>query len=282
MNTFAGFMFIKTVFNTKRKMKRKPAFLMSVSVLLLAAAACTSQKELAYLGNLSGSEERFLMEIPEYKIQSRDILYITARAMTPDGYLNDFLMSARTFSGSTIGQNEGSSYLYGYEVNRDGFVVLPVVGVMKVSGLTLEETRKMLQEKVEKIFPGATVECKLLSYKFTVIGEVRAPGTYINYNNYLTVLEAIGRAGGIGDYGRRDRVLVLRPANGGTVTYTLNLQDKKLLSEAGYFLLPNDVVIVEPMKHKIFNLNLPVISLIITSVTSAVTTTILLLNYFGK
>jgi polysaccharide export outer membrane protein len=118
-----------------------------------------------------------------------------------------------------------------------------------------------------------------LSYKFTVIGEVRAPGTYINYNNYLTVLEAIGRAGGVGDYGKRTKVLVVRPDEKGTRTYTLNLQDKDLLSSEAYFLHPNDVVIVQPEKHKIFNMNLPTYSFILTGITSTVTTALLLINY---
>ncbi|MCJ7820938.1 MAG: SLBB domain-containing protein, partial [Bacteroidales bacterium] len=117
-------------------------------------------------------------------------------------------------------------------------------------------------------------------FKFTVIGEVKAPGTYINYNNYLTVLEAIGRAGGIGDFGKRDRVLVVRPAEKGSVTYRLNLQDKEILNSEAYFLLPNDVVIVEPQAHKVFNMNLPTISFVLISITSVITTTLLLINYF--
>ena len=133
-----------------------------------------------------------------------------------------------------------------------------------------------------EIFKNSTVECKLLSYKYTVIGEVNNPGTYVNYNNYLTVLEAIGRAGGLGDYGNRDKVLVVRPMDKGTKTFRLNLQDKNILSSQAYFLLPNDVVIVEPLKQKIFNMNLPTISFILTAVTSTITMTLLLINYFGK
>jgi len=72
----------------------------------------------------------------------------------------------------------------------------------------------------------------------------------------------------------------VRPVAGGTKTFTLNLQDKNLLSSEAYFLLPNDVVIVEPQPKKIFNLNLPTFSFILTSVTSAITTTLLLINYF--
>ena len=140
----------------------------------------------------------------------------------------------------------------------------------------------MIQKRASNVFNNVTVECKLLSFKFTVIGEVKAPGTYVNYNNYLTVLEAIGRAGGVGDYGRRDKVLVVRSDNGGTKTYNISLQSKELLSSEAYFLLPNDVVIVEPQRKKIFNLNLSTYSFIVTSVTSAITSTLLIINYLNN
>jgi polysaccharide export outer membrane protein len=219
------------------------------------------------------------MEIPAYKIQTRDILYITVKAMTPDGRIIDFLSSSGGNSGINISQGESGGYLYGFDVDPEGNITLPAIGPLKVIGLTLEETKKLLQESVNKVFKNATIECKLLSFKFTVIGEVKAPGTYFNYNNYLTVLEAIGRAGGLGDYGNRDKVLVVRPTDKGTKTFRLNLQDKKILSSEAYFLLPNDVVIVEPLKQKIFNLNLPTISFILTTVTSTITMTLLLINY---
>ncbi|MCX6253724.1 MAG: polysaccharide biosynthesis/export family protein [Bacteroidia bacterium] len=255
-----------------------------LTLAILLAVSCTSQKKLAYLSNLpeTGGEETFTMMIPDYKIQPRDILYITVKAMTPDGTISDFLSSGRGIIGGSTAQYESGQYLYGFDVNPDGYIIIPAVGQIKVNGLTLEETKKSLQESVDKVFKNATVECKLLSFKFTVIGEVRIPGSYINYNNYLTVLEAIGRAGGISDYGRRDRILVVRPVNGGTKTFRLNLQDKQILSSEAYFLLPNDVIIVEPESKKIFNMNLPIFSLIFTTVTSTITMTLLLINYFGK
>ncbi len=157
-----------------------------------------------------------------------------------------------------------------------------MVGTIKVDGLTLAEAKKIIQTAVDKVFKNSTVECKLLSFKFTVIGEVRNPGTYVNYNNYLTVLEAIGRAGGIGDYGNRDQILVIRPVDKGTRTFRINLQDKQILSSQGYFLLPNDVVIVQPLNHKIFNMNLPTISFIISTFTATISMTLLLINFLGK
>lgn len=255
-----------------------------LTLALLLTASCTTQKKLAYLSNLTegGGEETFKMDIPDYKIQHRDILYITIKAMTPEGTISDFLSTMRGTGISTYGQGEAGQYLYGFDVNSDGTILLPVLGRIYVSGMTLDEAREKVQSVANNHFNNATVECKLLSFKFTVIGEVRTPGTYINYNNYLTVLEAISRAGGISDFGRRDKLLVLRNVDGGTKTYTLNLQDKAILSNNAYFLLPNDVVIVEPETKKIFNLNLPTFTFIISTATSLLTTTLLLINYFGK
>lgn len=261
-------------------MKPNHLLLTTLSLLVSFFVSCTSQQKLAYLNNLpeAGGEETFTMDIPDYRIQPRDILYITVKAMLPDGTVNDFLSSPRSIGTSYITQGESGGFIYGYDVNSEGNIVLPVVGSIKVAGLTIEETRKLLQASADKVFNNSTVECKLLSFKFTVIGEVRAPGSYINYNNYLTILEAIGRAGGVGDYGNRSKVLVVRPVDNGTKTYKLNLQDKNILSSEAYFLLPNDVVIVEPHNQKIFNMNLPTFSFILSSLS----TTLLLINYFSK
>jgi polysaccharide biosynthesis/export protein len=259
-------------------MKRKIFFFAGMMVL----SSCITQNKLTYLNNLpeSGEVQTFTMDVPDYRIQTRDILYITVKAIMPDGTINDFLSPANR-AGGTYTQSEAGQYLYGYDVGSTGKILLPVIGYLNVSGNTVEEARIIIQKEADKYFHNSIVECKLLSFKFTVIGEVRAPGTYINYNNYLTVLEAIGRAGGISDYGRHDRLLVVRPVNGGTRTYTLNLQDKSILTSEAYYLIPNDVIIIEPESKKIFNLNLPTFSFIISTAASIITTTLLLINYFG-
>lgn len=244
-------------------------------------SGCTSQKKLAYLNNLSSvdGKEQFKMEIPDYKIQNRDVLYITLKAMNSEGQIVDFLSGTGVSGGVGLMQGESGGYFYGFDVKPDGTLNLPVVGLIKAEGNTVDELRNTLQAEFSKHYNNAILECKLLSFKFTVIGEVKVPGTYINYNNYLTVLEAIGRAGGIGDLGNRDRVLVIRPYDKGSITFRLNLQDKKILSSEGYFLLPNDVVIVEPLKQKIFSMNLPTISFLISTFTTTITMTLLLINY---
>lgn len=252
--------------------------------LLLLMVGCTSQKKLSYLNNPpeTKDDQFFMVNPPVYKIQARDILYITVRAMTPDGSIENFLGGRSSGTEGTYLQGEAGGYFLGYDVKSDGNIILPVIGSLNVVGKSIDEIRIILQEKFDKEYKNSTVDCKLLTFKFTIMGEVKAPGTYINYNNYLTVLEAIGRAGGIDDNGNRSSILVLRPTIKGTITYRLNLHDKNILSSEGYYLLPNDVVIIEPDKRKIFNLNFSTVSTLVTTVASLITTTLLIINYLGN
>lgn len=255
-----------------------------VIAFLILLSSCTSSEKLTYLNNLPTTDQTqyFPMDVPDYRVQYRDILYISAKAMSPTGSIDELLQGSGQYNQNAYFGSEAGQYIMGYNVDKDGDIFLPVIGKVNVAGKTIEEVRLTLAEAVDKKFKGAYVECKLLSFKFTVLGEARVPGTYVNYNNYLTVLEAVGRAGGVGDYGRRDRVLVVRPTDNGSKTYRINLQDKNLLTSEAYFLQPNDVVIIEPVDHKIFNMNLPTFSFVLTTVTSVITTTLLLINFMNN
>jgi polysaccharide export outer membrane protein len=248
------------------------------TLILLLATSCTSQKKLSYLNNLPESTEPqyFPYELTDYKVQYRDLLYIDVKAMTSDGKLENVLQG-NNMASSTYIQGDANQYILGFNVYRNGKILLPVIGEILVEGRTLPEVRDIVQQRINTVFNHAYVDVKLLSFKYTVLGEARTPGSFTNYNDYLTVFEAIGRAGGVGDYGRRDRVLVIRSTPDGSKTYTLNLQDKNLMTSEAYFLMPNDVVIIEPLKHKIFNMNLPTLSFI----TSTISTVLLLINYFN-
>ncbi|MCK4344027.1 MAG: SLBB domain-containing protein, partial [Bacteroidales bacterium] len=140
---------------------------------------------------------------------------------------------------------------------------------------TVEEAKDAIQEKTDQILRNASVIVKLISFKFTVLGEVNRPGVYKNFNNQLTVLEAIGMAGDISDYGNRTKILVIRPTKNETRTYRIDLTKKDVLSSEGFFLLPNDIVYVEPIKSKTFRINIPTLSLFL----STLTTLILVLNF---
>jgi polysaccharide export outer membrane protein len=252
-----------------------------IVAMIMMLASCSTQEELSYLNNLYelGGEDYFPMEVPDYRVQPRDILYVSVKAQTPEGALTEML-SDKTSANTTYMTNEGSAYLMGYSVDPDSLVTVPLLGKVKVAGMNIFEIRDLLQSKVDSLFRHAYVEVRLMSFKYTVIGEVRAPGSYVNYNDQLTVLEAIGRAGGISEGGTKEKILVIRPEGNKTLTYHIDLQDKSLLSSPAYFILPNDVVIVQPNPHKTFNVNLPTVAFIITTVTSTITTTLLLIDYF--
>lgn len=247
---------------------------------VIVLAGCTSQKKLSYLNNLPapGGEGSFNLEVPYYKVQPRDIIYVSVKTQTQDGGLTDILTGQNPSVANQV-QGEASQYVAGYSVDPDGILNLPLFGKTPVSGKTIYEIRDQIQSMADSLFRHAYVEVRLLSFKFTVMGEVRMPGTYTNYSDQMTVLEAIAHAGGIGDYGSRKNVLVVRPVDKKTITYKLDLQDKSLLESPAYFVTPNDVIIVPETGRKVFNLNLPVYSLIISSVTSAITTTVLLINF---
>ena len=249
-----------------------------ILVLLLTGSACTTQKELVYLSNLDTirTPAFFPYNYPDYRIQQRDILYI--RFITLNDELSDLLNVGSGRYASQMYQNETSLYINGYTVNDSGNVTIPVLGNVNILGLTIDEATMTIQKKADIFLKDATAIVKLISFKVTVIGEVNKPGTYTNFNNQLTVLEAIGMAGDITDFGDRKKVLVVRPNPEGTTTYHINLQDKSLLLSEGFFLLPNDIVIVDPIKSKIFRLNMPTLSLFL----SGLSTLILILSFIQK
>ncbi len=253
--------------------------------LMLLVVGCSTKKELSYLNNLelpeTGGQTFFTMDIPDYEVQPRDILYVSAKTQTPDGMLEEILQGKNAPGGSYM-QGEASQYIMGYSIDPEGNVTIPLLGKMAVAGMTIYEIRDTMQAKIDTFFRHAYVEVRLLSFKFTVIGEVNVPGSYINYNDQLTVLEAIGRAGGITETGAKERVLLIRPVGNQTTTFKLDLQDKNILASPAYFLMPNDVIIVQPVPKKTFNVNLPTYAFILTTIFSSITTTLLLIDYFGN
>jgi len=239
-------------------------------VAILLFGSCTSQKELMYLSNLDtiSHQQFFPMERPNYKVQYQDILYVDIFTMNPE--MNALLNPSTGSSSYNTYRDDSNIYIYGYTVSDSGFVSIPILGDVKVLGLTTDEIKIAVEERAKQYLKDAVINVKLLSFKFTVMGEVNRPGSYTNFNNQLTVLDAIGMAGDISDFGNRKHVLVLRPAKEGTATYHIDLQDKNLLQSEGYFLLPNDIVIVEPIKSKPFQLNIPTMSLVLTTISTLI------------
>jgi polysaccharide export outer membrane protein len=246
--------------------------------IFVALASCTSHRQLVYLKNVdSVSNENFFPKTrPEYLIQTRDVLYVKIYSLNPD--MNSLINQTLGSYQQNLFQNETSLFINGYAVSDSGYVEIPILGKILVAGRTMDEAIALIRERANKYIKDATITVKLISFKVSVIGEVNRPGTYNNYNSQLTVLEAVSMAGDITDYGDRKRILVLRPTANGTKSFRLDLTSKDILISDGFFLLPNDIIYVEPIRSKLFRINMPTISLALTSVS----TLILVLNFVNK
>lgn len=254
--------------NKHRKSKCIPIILAAGLFL----TACTTQKDLLYLQGLDTAGEELPLQLPgDYLIQEQDILYI--RLFSYNQEFNNLLDISET---GTYAIGEGYLYINGYQVNDSGYVEVPFIGQVPVLGITVEEARKRIAGKAQEFIKDPVVIVKLLSFKFTILGEVKVPGTYQNYNKQLTVLEAIGMAGDITDLGNRQDILVVRRTPDSIRTFHLNLLNKDILASEAFFVQPNDVIYVKPTHNRIIRINIPTLSFIFASLS----TVLLVLNYF--
>ncbi len=171
--------------------------------------------------------------------------------------------------------NPGTLFLEGYSIDGGGKITLPILGELTVKDLSVEEAQKFIQLNANKYFNNAIAIVKLISFKVTVLGEVKNPGYYFVYNNQATVLEALGMAGDLTNFGNRRNIKLLRHKESGTEVVLLDLTNPDLLKSEFFFLKPGDVVYVEPLKARSKRSNLEVLSVIF----AALTTGVLILSY---
>lgn len=233
--------------------------------------------QLLYVNNI-GTEDHKTQAVPIYTLKPGDVLYI--QILTQDSKISD-LFNNRGFSGAAatnMFSSEVSYYLYGYSLSDSGQIQLPVLGKLSVGGLSLDQATGLIQKAASKYLNDGIAIVKLLSYKVTVLGEVKKPGVFTNFKDNLTIFEGLGMAGDLTDYAERTNVLLMRQTPSGVKSIRVNLQDKNILFSEAYFLVPNDMLVVEPRKGKLFLMNSPNISLYL----SIVSTTLLLINFIVK
>ncbi|MHC1703435.1 MAG: polysaccharide biosynthesis/export family protein [Tenuifilaceae bacterium] len=246
-----------------------------LTILVVVLSSCNRRAQLLYMNNI-GYENLITQPVSPYLLKPGDVLYV--QILTQDPNVSN-LFNNRGFSGgaaTNIFSSEVSYYLYGYSLSDSGQIHLPVLGKLIVGGLTIDQARERIQNETQKYLTDGLAVVKLLSYKVTVLGEVKRPGSFTNFKDNLSIFEAIAMAGDLADYGERSTVMVVRQTPDGVKSFRVNLHDKSIINSEAYYLLPNDMIIVEPRKGKIFSMNSPNISMYI----SILTTTLLLINYF--
>jgi len=205
-----------------------------------------------------------------YIIKEGDILYVSIKSLdpevnvlfNPEGYME--MNTQSQYQKFTTPQG---AYLYGFEIDQEGAVNLPILGAVPVAGQTQDEVEKLIQQYADKFLKDAIVKAKLLNYRITVLGEVRSPGIYYNYNNNITVLEALAMANGNSDYANISKVVVIRPTKKGNVAMKLDLTQKEAFMSEGFHLHPNDYVFVEPAKNKNLQINSQAFYLLFSSLS---------------
>lgn len=278
--------YIISKINLKR-MKYRPNFtlntpIFNVLLLLLVFSSCRSSKDLTYIEDVKGEQnlKSLTQTGPTYKIKKKDNLFVSILSSNPE--MNKLYNPAFSNSSSGTIPNQmydelTGQYIYGYEVDQEGNIILPLIGKIRVDGRTIAEAEEVIQGKAEELLKEVTVKVRLLNYKITVMGEVENPGVYYNYNSEVTIFDAISMANGITNYAKIEKVQVLRPSSEGNLTFEVNLNSKSALMSEAYFLQPNDVVFVQPAKFKNTQLRLPLYGVFL----STVSTFLLLLNYLN-
>jgi polysaccharide export outer membrane protein len=189
-----------------------------------------------------------------------------------------FSMDASSQTNNYQQYNEASMYFQGYSVDKNGNISVPILGEIYVQDLSMDEINKIILEKVEEYIKDPTIIVKLANFRITLLGEIRSPGIYTSYNNQISIFQALSMGGDVTDYGNRKNVLLIRPAKNGSSTIRIDLTDKNLIASEYYYLKPNDLIYVEPMKSKGIRLIASDYGVLLATISSTLTTILLLLQ----
>ncbi len=226
-----------------------------IFLLFLGLSACSANRNLIYLNDLRGSAEykTQIVNKPALRIQPTDLLSIIVSSQNPESSIlfnNGVLPTtggnspteATSVNNAVINKREAEGYL----VDNEGFVNFSVLGRVKLAGLTREEAIQKMTADIRKYIKNPIVDIRLLNFKVTVLGEVTKPASFDVMRESINVLEALGLAGDMTAFGKRENVLIIREKDGVRTATRVNLSDKAVLDSPYFYLQQNDVVYVEP------------------------------------
>jgi len=226
--------------------KNKIIYLLVATALL---SSCVSRKQLAYFQSITSesAEEinKYTHVQPEPCVKINDALIITVSALDAEAVIPYNLPSVAYITPSSDIEPTAMSLQY-YTVDNEGDIDFPVLGKLHVVGLTKSELIQTIQERLKGQVVDPVVTVRFLNAKVTVLGEVLRPGSYPLNNERMTILEALGAAGDLTQYGRRDNVLIVRE-NADKVEFArVNLNTDEIFKSPYFYLQQNDVIVVDP------------------------------------
>ncbi len=237
-------------------------------IACLTIMSCTPSKDVVYFQDASQFETLINENPATTKFKVDDVVSIHVSTLDPEASAPFNL-----FRGAGEGgiRPEQVNYL----VDKNGEIDFPVIGKVKIVGLSPSETRDLLREKLADYLKNPIINIRIRNFTVTVLGAVNRPGTFPVNGEQITIMEALGFAGDINIKGRRDNIMVIRDFDGTKVYNRINLNAKDALKSPVYYLTQNDVVYVEPNKSGKTASNLDqrasiAVSIISVLVTSAV------------
>ena len=227
--------------------------------IVTALSSCVSQKQIAYFQKgINESDTLNVASVYVPRIQAGDILAIPVGSLNAaaSSFFNPYSSSPVTSTdiggstGITNSQPLTQSAAPGFLVDPNGMIDFPLIGTVKLAGLTTTEARDTIKSRLKTYLKEPAVNVRFLNYKISVMGEVARPSVYVIPNEKVTLPEALSLAGDITIFGKRDNILVVRDNNGKKEFGRINLNTRQVYSSPYYYLHSNDVVYVEPSKGR--------------------------------
>ena len=214
--------------------------------LILLAGSCVSGKKITYYQNMDTLEQEATAAQKGLEIKPNDLLTISVAAENLES-VQPFNLPVIGVPGSgNVTGVTGQPQLQTYLVDEEGKIEFPVLGTVHVEGLNRKELSEKLEEQITKYVQNPIVNVRIANFQVTVLGEVNRPGTFSIPDEYLSLNKALGFAGDLTIYGKRNNVLIIRETEEGKIYKYVDLTDSDLLNSPFYYLQQNDVVYVEP------------------------------------
>jgi len=246
-------------------------------LFVLLLFSCKPRTELVYYQNIDSLASSEQSNSYEIKIQPDDLLLIIVSADDPETAIPFNLSTISVPSAINVNASRGQETMQSYLVDAGGSIDFPILGKLKVAGLSRTEVMHLLESKIVKYIKNPIINIRLMNFKVSVQGEVTNPGTYPVSSDRVTLIEAISMAKDLTIYGKRDNILIIRELNGIKSYNRVDITKADFIHSPFYFLAQNDVVYVEPNKTKINGAAVGANTGVIISVTSLLITLVTLI-----
>lgn len=245
---------------------------LAIITVTLISVSCVPTTQLSYFNDVDELDQPTVNPRTQKLIKPFDRLYI--RVLSIDLQTSQIFNTTEEMRSIGYGVSSG---LLGYLVDEEGDINFPFVGKINVVSMTTSEAAVKIQKALSDYVANTSIIVKYVDNQVTVMGEVQRQGVYSFSQDKLNIYEALGLGGGITRYGDRKKVILVRNEDGKVLHYRLNLSDSKIAGKSYYYVMPNDVIIVEPLKAVSTSYS----NITYTTILSTISTAIAVLLFAG-